>query len=420
METNLPSGARVGVERGGFTMLPLLRQDRFHPVVLNVSTLFEARGYMSCGAQFEYLRHDRLLDLDFITFIDVNRYAQYVAAPRLLPVAAGFYARLLQGNLGFERVGRFKNYPAVMGLEFGDDGAEASFIGYDHPAVYLFRRTNNREVETAMNRWRRDLTANAACPDELLGAAALALRQQRLSTVDEVTRTAATRFPGLRLLHLINAEANRRRGRPYARELDLFVAGFRNRATHVLPWASAMSFAVLDLPELALSVLRQFGSARHYPSHYHRDLSQSYLILANLLYRRGELPVAGQVYQLAAALHPAPAASNRLAVIAYRGGRHAEAAAHWTKSLRLDASQAGIHANLGQILAKHLGTPERARYHLRRAVELDPMLEPELSGWIADLGPGEDLAAPLPPDRDPGADPPLRHRPRSARDDAVQ
>ena len=386
METNVFSGARIGVERGGFTLLPLVRSDRFVPVVLNLSTLFEARGYMSCEAQFEYLSHDRLMDLDYIAIVDVNRYAQYIAAPRLLPVAAGFYDRLVQGALGFEAVARFKNYPSFAGFEFRDDGAEASFIGYDHPAVYILKRKSDEAVAAAMEYWRDELSRNRDCTDLLLKKAAQAFGEGRFEAVEDAAAEVVAEHPNLPLVHYMQAAADRRRGLPYSHATDRFVAGFENRATHVLPWASAMSFAALDLPELAVEVVRQFGTATHHPPAYHEDLSHSYVILANLLYRKGTVTAAKQVYELADQLYPSTAAKNRLAVIAYRGGRYESAARLWSASLRIDEKQAGIHANVGQILAKHSTSLDQARHHLRRAVELDPGLESELGGWIADLG----------------------------------
>ena len=387
MEASLRQGARVGVERGGFTLLPLVSQDRFVPVVLNLSTLFEARGYMSCEAQFEYLRHDRLVDLDYIAIVDVNRYAQYIAAPRLLPVAAGFYRRLVQGVLGFKPVARFKNYPSSLGFQFRDDGAEASFIGYDHPAVYVLQRKSNEAMAAAMAQWRDELSRNRDCADLLLKKAAHAFSDGRFEEVAGVAAEVVAQHPDLPLVHYLQAAANRRLGLPDSGATDRFVAGFENRATHVLPWASAMSFAVLGMPELAIEVVRRFGTATHHPPAYHQDLSRSYLILANLIYRRGALTAAKQAYELADQLYPSSAANNRLAVIAYRGGRYERAVHFWSASLRIDEKQAGIHANVGQVLAKHSSSLDQARHHLQRATELDPGLESELGGWITDLGP---------------------------------
>jgi tetratricopeptide (TPR) repeat protein len=386
LETNVPSGGRIGVERGGFTMLPTVSQDRFQPVVLNLSTLFEARGYMSCAAQFEYLRHDRLLDLDYIAIIDVNRYAQYTAAPQLLPVAAGFYQRLVRGALGFELAARFKNYPSWLGFQFGDDGAEASFIGYDHPAVFILKRKSDEALTSAMEEWHGELLENRDCPDAALRKVARAFREDRFEDAVGAAADVGVRYPDHPLVHYMSAVALRLRGLSGWRATDRFVAGFENRASHVLPWASAMSFAVLDLPELAVEVVREFGSATHHPAAYHQDLSNSYLILANLIYRRGAFSAAAQVYGLSHQLHPNSAANNRLAVIAYRRGLYERAAGYWSASLRIDEKQAGIHANIGQILAKHSNSVDRARYHLQRAIELDPAMASGLAGWIADVG----------------------------------
>ena len=52
-----------------------------------------------------------------------------------------FYRRLFSGELGFELVRTWKVYPSLFGVEIDDDAAELSFRLFDHPRVFLFRRT---------------------------------------------------------------------------------------------------------------------------------------------------------------------------------------------------------------------------------------------------------------------------------------
>jgi hypothetical protein len=51
------------------------------------------------------------------------------------------YKDLLDGKLGFEMVQTFKVYPKIFGVTIEDEGAEFTFRLFDHPRVYIFRRS---------------------------------------------------------------------------------------------------------------------------------------------------------------------------------------------------------------------------------------------------------------------------------------
>jgi hypothetical protein len=57
---------------------------------------------------------------------------------------ARHYQDLFDGKLGFEMVQTFKVYPSLFGLTIHDEAAEFSFRLFDHPRVYVFRRTAPR------------------------------------------------------------------------------------------------------------------------------------------------------------------------------------------------------------------------------------------------------------------------------------
>ena len=70
-----------------------------------------------------------------------------------------------------------KHYPSLLGIEFQDDRAEPSFIGYDHPAVIVLQRRSPQAVQQGL-----DALADAPhCPDALLRQAADALRRDDLA-----------------------------------------------------------------------------------------------------------------------------------------------------------------------------------------------------------------------------------------------
>lgn len=50
-------------------------------------------------------------------------------------------AGMFRGNLGFELVKVFESYPSLAGLRINDQFAEEAFTVYDHPKVFIFRKT---------------------------------------------------------------------------------------------------------------------------------------------------------------------------------------------------------------------------------------------------------------------------------------
>ena len=382
LAAHVPAGSEIGVERGGFPMSQLIDNQRHPRRLLNLSPLFEGRGLMTCRSQRIYLQ-DRLLDLEYIAITDVNRYQQFLAAPKLLPALATFYRNLVDGRLGYDLVQRFKCYPAIAGIQFKDDGAEPSFIGYDHPAVLLFKRRSTPGVEQGLER----LDGAQHCADASLQQGATALREGELERAAQHFQEAIDSHPDMDLIHLLIAEVHRRAGRQEqereARERYRITA--RRHSAHVLPFAAGMGLVDLDLPDLAREVLIEgTQKAAYMPSWAVEDLATAYVLLANIALERGQSDLAWDTYRLSTHIHPHPEAFNRLGFLSYRAKDFDLAIDFWDQSVRLQEDQASIHFNLGQVLAAHRRELEldRALHHLTRAVQLDPDLSAQLNPWI--------------------------------------
>ena len=138
------------------------------------------------AANLEPLR-EQLEEVDYIAIVDANRYSQFTAAPRAVPVFAAFYEQLVAGELGYERIRRFKRYPALGPVVFRDDGAEPSFLGYDHPAVLLFALREGMTPEEALEPLERRLQRLEGCPDRSLEEASRGLGKGPFATFRRVT-----------------------------------------------------------------------------------------------------------------------------------------------------------------------------------------------------------------------------------------
>ena len=380
----VPPGAVIGFERGGFSMDALVRGPRNPTRQLATATLFEARGYSTCRTDVDYL-DNRLRDLDHIALIDANRYRQFTAAPDLTPAAAAFYRRLLAGELGFRVAGRFKNYPSLLGIEFRDDDAEPSFISYDHPAVYVLQRESPDAVAAALAALAQSLERDPHCPDAPLQEIAAAMLSIDWSRAEALIDRFAQDHPHAALAPMLRADIYRQTDRAEA----LHTARQRvkdraqHRAAHVIPWAAGMGLLDIGLDDLAASAITE-GTLKspHFPPWAARDLAKAYILLANYAYDRGSEELAFAAYQQSSQIDPSPAAFNRLAFLAFRRGDYPLAVAFWARSVELEDDQAGIHSNLGQVHAQHLGDYPRALHHLRQAMHYDPRQRRELMPWV--------------------------------------
>jgi tetratricopeptide (TPR) repeat protein len=376
IEEQVPKGSVVGVERGGFSMHTLVSQERLQPQFLGMSVIFGSRGNLSCEATRQFLQ-GTMQYLDYIALVDVNRYRQFTAAPDLYPAAASFYQKLVEGELGFEQVQRFKNYPALAGLEFGDDGAEPSFLGYDHPAVLVFKRRDSFAED--WTRWRGELEENPGCVDRAARAAATAFQAGDLPRALGLLQILRQDYPDNRFAALLEALIHHRQGsdelerEAQKRYLEAF--SDPSLTAYLIPWASGRSLVDLGLHELALKVLLlgiqlPAGAADRLP------MARSYISLADHLHGRGEMQYALEVYRLSVQIQALPEACNVLASMAYEAGQRDEALAWWARSLEVDDTQAAVYKSAGRAAYELQDYPQALQY-LERAVRLHPGSAPQ-------------------------------------------
>ncbi|MBM3279282.1 MAG: glycosyltransferase family 39 protein [Candidatus Handelsmanbacteria bacterium] len=381
ISAHIPKGSPIGVETGGFSMQGLVSDRDYQHVILETTRIFYTYPYFSCRAQLEFLEH-RLQGMEYLVLTDVNRYVQFTAAPELFPAVAGLYRRLLEGEMGFELVQRFKTYPSLLGISFVDDGAEPSFLGYDHPAVWIFRTKGRAAVTQAFARWEDQLDQDTACPDPLLAQVAAPLRTGEWARAEAAVHSLLEAFPDLALGYWLAAQIDQQQGQADSAAANL--ARYRpenGRAAHVLhtgtvhylPAHTALSLACLGLDDLALQVLRNGGKD---PSRLSPqapvEMAQSYLDVARRFFEAGDLVRMEEAVQLSTRIYGIREAYNILATRAQQRGQMAQALKWWEQSLLVDPDQAEIHQHLGLAALLERGQRDKARYHLGRAIALDP------------------------------------------------
>jgi hypothetical protein len=118
------------------------RRDHFRLIALDTYRSLYNRG-PSDDWRREYIA-SRLQLADWIVMDDT--YVQWFAhlpAPEY-NVMKEYYRDLFAGRLGFELVRTFKTYPSLFGYQINDDASEFSFRLFDHPRIWVFRRSAPR------------------------------------------------------------------------------------------------------------------------------------------------------------------------------------------------------------------------------------------------------------------------------------
>lgn len=378
IDQHIPANSRIGVERGGFSMRGMINSRKYSVRPIKMGVLFTLRGFTTCKAEFIFVQ-DQLSHLDYIVITDVNRYQQFTAAPELVPGGAAFYRALVDGEVGFDLVQRFRHYPSLVGIAFKDDGSEPTFVGFDHPTVMIFKK--NTAYQQGIAHLQKQSSTNPHCVDPLLETACSALQAGDFNQSLLAARRATEQFPQSKIAYLIAAEIHRQRGDGEAMERHraYWAEVAQSLSSHWLLWGSGQSLLELGLTDLTLSVLEE-GTRRVAPGK-EIEAANLYIILASRLYDRREKEEAAKVLLFSTQIHPLPMAYNFLANIAIEGKDYKQAAGYFEQSLQINDKQAGVHAAIGKITARFLNDQPSALYHFQRALELDPKLETDLSRW---------------------------------------
>jgi len=78
---------------------------------------------------------------DYIVISSNRLFESIPRMPWRYPMTTAYYGALFSGELGFEQVGHFTSFPELLGVELDDRNAEESLTVYDHPEVYIFRKS---------------------------------------------------------------------------------------------------------------------------------------------------------------------------------------------------------------------------------------------------------------------------------------
>jgi YYY domain-containing protein len=111
--------------------------------------------------------------VDYVIETSNKFYDSLPRTPARFPQMTRYYDTLFDGSLGFELIETFQNQPSLFGITIDDTSAEEAFTLYDHPTVFIWRKTdlfsiqrafallNPDRARTAINVEPKDAFANA-------------------------------------------------------------------------------------------------------------------------------------------------------------------------------------------------------------------------------------------------------------------
>ncbi|MFQ5594186.1 MAG: DUF2298 domain-containing protein, partial [Anaerolineae bacterium] len=78
---------------------------------------------------------------DYIMLTSNRLYGSIPRLPMRYPITTEYYRLLFAEQLGFKLEKTFTSYPSIGSIEIPDQSAEEAFTVYDHPKVWVFRKT---------------------------------------------------------------------------------------------------------------------------------------------------------------------------------------------------------------------------------------------------------------------------------------
>ncbi len=97
--------------------------------------------YMEDTPEKRELLYRWLNEADYLVFSSNRLWGSIPRLPMRYPMTTLYYKLVFSGELGFELAAHFTSFPTIFGIQFNDTWAEEAFSVYDHPEVYIFRKT---------------------------------------------------------------------------------------------------------------------------------------------------------------------------------------------------------------------------------------------------------------------------------------
>ena len=138
---NIPAGKMILVEHWD-DRLPLAGSERYRIQDLELynpdtNEKWQKINYQLAHADYLIIASNRLYT-PLQKLIDCDQLPSH----RCYQKTAFYYQQLFAGNLGFQKIAEFSNYPKIplLNITIHDHQADESFTVYDHPKIMIFKK----------------------------------------------------------------------------------------------------------------------------------------------------------------------------------------------------------------------------------------------------------------------------------------
>jgi YYY domain-containing protein len=143
---NVPAGSTIATEYWDFGLpvwLPGEDASQYPTLALDL--------YRTDSSQKLSVLIGQLQRTDYIVVSSNRLFESIPRMPWRYPMTTVYYEALFSGALGFDRVAYFRSSPELFGITIDDRGAEESLTVYDHPEVFIFKKSDRWSDDAAWN-----------------------------------------------------------------------------------------------------------------------------------------------------------------------------------------------------------------------------------------------------------------------------
>jgi len=133
---NIPSGSKIYTEHWDDGLPVNLPESSRNKYQIEELTIYEPDN----SQKVDYLS-EKLSAGNYLILSSRRLWGTLINLKRKYPITSRYYQLLFSGKLGYQKVAQFSSYPKILNLEINDDSSEETFQVYDHPTVFIFKKT---------------------------------------------------------------------------------------------------------------------------------------------------------------------------------------------------------------------------------------------------------------------------------------
>lgn len=133
---NIPNGSKIYTEHwddGLPVNLPKSNRGKYE---IEELTIYEPDN----SQKIDYFS-EKLSKGNYIILSSRRLWGTLINLEEKYPITSRYYKLLFSGKLGYQKVAEFSSYPKILGIQINDDSSEETFQVYDHPTVFIFKKT---------------------------------------------------------------------------------------------------------------------------------------------------------------------------------------------------------------------------------------------------------------------------------------